>query len=116
MARGISFPDQGSHLGPLHWERRVIATGPPGKAQGLVFYMTPNIKKLPAQSCLTLATPWTVAGQAPLSMGFFREEYWSGLPFPPPVDIPDPGISGSLISCIAGEFLITEPLEEMCTS
>ena len=35
------------------------------------------------QSCLTLATPWTVARQAPLSMGFFRQEYWSGLPFPP---------------------------------
>ena len=37
-----------------------------------------------AQSCPTLATPWTVACQAPLSMGFCRQEYWSGLPFPPP--------------------------------
>ena len=37
-------------------------------------------------------TPWTVAHQAPLSMGFSRQEYWSGLPFPPPGDIPDPGI------------------------
>ena len=37
-------------------------------------------------------TPWTVAHQAPLSMGFSRQEYWSGLPFPPPVDLPDPGI------------------------
>ena len=36
------------------------------------------------QLCLILATPWTVAHQAPLSMGFFRQEYWSGLPFPPP--------------------------------
>ena len=34
-------------------------------------------------------TPWTVAHQAPLSMGFSRQEYWSGLPFPPPRDIPD---------------------------
>ena len=34
--------------------------------------------------CLTLATPWTVVCQAPLSMGFFRQEYWSGLPFPSP--------------------------------
>ena len=33
------------------------------------------------------ATPWTVAWQAPLSMGFFRQEYWSGLPFPPPGDL-----------------------------
>ena len=38
------------------------------------------------------ATPWTVAHQAPLSMGFSRQEYWSGSPFPPPGDLPDPGI------------------------
>ena len=44
------------------------------------------------QLCLTLATPWTVARQAPLSMGFSRQEYWSGVPFPPPGDLPDPGI------------------------
>ena len=37
-------------------------------------------------------TPWTVAGQAPLFMGFFRQECWSGLPFPSPRDLPDPGI------------------------
>ena len=42
--------------------------------------------------CLTLANPWTVARQAPLSMGFLRQEYWSGLPFPSPGDLPDPGI------------------------
>ena len=38
------------------------------------------------------ATPGTVARQAPLSMGFSRQEYWSGLPFPPPGDLPNPGI------------------------
>ena len=37
-------------------------------------------------------TPWTVAYQAPLSMGFSRQEYWSGLPFPSPGDLPNPGI------------------------
>ena len=42
--------------------------------------------------CPTLATPWTVAHQAPLSMGFSRQEYWSGLPFPSPGDLPNPGI------------------------
>ena len=42
------------------------------------------------------ATPWTVAYQALLSMGFSRQEYWSGVPFPFPGDLPDPGIeSGS---------------------
>ena len=37
-------------------------------------------------------TPWTVACQAPLFMEFSRQEYWSGLPFPPPGELPDPGI------------------------
>ena len=37
------------------------------------------------------ATPWTVACQAPLSMGFSKQEHWSGLPCPPPGDLPDPG-------------------------
>ena len=47
---------------------------------------------LVAKSCPTLATPWTVAHQAPLSMGFSRLEYWNGLPFTSPEDLPDPGI------------------------
>ena len=47
---------------------------------------------LVAKLCWTLATPWTVAGQAPLSVGFPRQEYWSGLLFPSPGDLPDPGI------------------------
>ena len=48
--------------------------------------------RLVAKSCPTLAAPWTVACQAPLSMRFSRQEYWSGLPFPSPGDLPDPGI------------------------
>ena len=43
------------------------------------------------QLCPTLCNLWTVAHQAPLSMRFSRQEYWSGLPFPPPGDLPDPG-------------------------
>ncbi|KAM7228961.1 hypothetical protein CapIbe_020249, partial [Capra ibex] len=43
------------------------------------------------------ATPWTVARQAPLSMGLLRQEYWSGLPFPPPGDLPNPDIQGHLL-------------------
>ena len=46
----------------------------------------------PFSCVLLLVTPWTVAHQAPLSMGFSREEYWSGLPFPSPGDLSDPGI------------------------
>ena len=45
---------------------------------------------LVTMSCLTLATPWTVTCQAPLSMEFSGQEYWSGLPFPSPGDLPDP--------------------------
>ena len=45
-----------------------------------------------AQSCPTFFTLWTVARQAPLSMGFSRKEYLSGLPFPSPGDLPNPGI------------------------
>ena len=45
-----------------------------------------------AQSCPTLCDLWTVAHQAPLFMGFSRQEYWSGLPFPSPGDLPDQGI------------------------
>ena len=45
-----------------------------------------------AKSCPTLATPWTVACQAPLSVGFSRQEYWSGLPLTSPGDLPDLGI------------------------
>ena len=39
----------------------------------------------------SFATPWAIIFQAPLSMGFSRQEYWSGLPFPSPEDLPDPG-------------------------
>ena len=44
------------------------------------------------QSCPTLCDPWTVACQAPLSNGFSGQEYWNGLPCPPPGDLPNPGI------------------------
>ena len=62
---------------------------------------------LVTKSCPTLMTPWTVACQASLSMGFSRQEYWTGLPFPPPGDLFDPGIEpASLASpALAGRFL-----------
>ena len=52
--------------------------------------MTVKVKSL--SRVLLFATPWTVAYQAPLSMGFSRQECWSGLPFPSPGDLPDPAI------------------------
>ena len=64
-------------------------------------------------NCILLfATPWTVAHQAPLSMEFSRQEYWSGLPFPTPGHLPDPGIKPTSLEspALAGGFLTTEPL------
>ena len=64
---------------------------------------------LVAQSCQTLVTPWTVAHQAPLSMVFSRQEYWSGLPFPSPGDLPDPGIEPGF-PALEADSLTSEPL------
>ena len=52
-----------------------------------------------ARSRLTLVILWTVARQAPLSMGFSRQEYWSGLPFPSPGDLPTQGSNPGLLHC-----------------
>ena len=70
-------------------------------------------------------TPWTVACQAPLYMEFSRQESWNGLPFPPPGDLPNPGIERTSFasSALAGELFSTEPPgrpwgsqgEEICT-
>ena len=68
---------------------------------------------LVTKSCPTFETPWIVASQAPLSMGFSRQEYWSGLPLPSPGDLSDPGISW--ISHIAGRFFTIWAIREACT-
>ena len=59
----------------------------------------------------SFVTAWTVAHQAPLHMGFSREEYWSGLPFSSPGDLPDPGIKpmSPVSPALAGRFFTTEP-------
>ena len=60
-------------------------------------------------SCVLLfATLWIVAYQAPLSMKFSRQEYWDGLPFPPPGDLPDPGIKPES-PVLAGRFFTIAP-------
>ena len=60
---------------------------------------------------LLFATPWTVAHQAPLSVGFPRLEYWSGLPFLTPQDLPDPGIKPVFLASpsLAGGFFTAVP-------
>ena len=59
--------------------------------------------------------PWTVARQAPLSMEFSRQEYWSGLPFPPPGDLPHPGIEpASLVSpAFAARFFTISTITDL---
>ena len=54
-------------------------------------------------------TPWTIARQTPLSMGFSRQEYWSGLQFPSPGNLPNPGIEPSS-PALAGGFFTAEPV------
>ena len=54
------------------------------------------------------ATPWTIAHQAPPSMGFSRQEYWSGFPFPSPGDLPDPGIKPGFPT-LEADALTSEP-------
>ena len=59
------------------------------------------------------ATPWTVAHQAPLSMGFSRQEYGSGLPFPPPGNLPNPGTESLYVYCIGRQYqniIVSKPL------
>ena len=63
---------------------------------------------LVAQSCPTLVTPWTVARQASLSLGFPRQVYWSGLPVPSPGNLPDPGIE-PISPALQADSLLIEP-------
>ena len=64
-----------------------------------------------AQSCLIFESPWTLACQAPLSMGLSQQEYWNGLAFPPPGDRPNLGIepASPASPAVAGRFFTTEP-------
>ena len=95
--------DRGAWQATVHRVTRVshdLATKP-------IYQITSNVKGLTLKKkksayslggglvtklCLTLVTLWTVACQASLFIGFSRQEYWSGLPFPSPGDLTDPGI------------------------
>ena len=102
-------------------------TGPPGPPHGSLSNTTQSLLYSYAflRVCLTMcthacmlnhfshvwlfATLWTIACQAPLPMGFSRQDYWSGLSFPSPRDIPHPGIVPAC-SALTGIFFTTEPL------
>ena len=99
---------------PYPWMHKML--------EAIVFYCISTDGILRASVCvcvhvqspdrvLLFTTPWTVACQAPLSLEFSRQEYWSGLPFPTPGDLPNPGIEhASLVSpALAGGFFTTVP-------
>ena len=89
------FPIQGSNLCLLHWQADSFSTEPPRKPQRMECACV-----LSCFSCVQLfVTQWTIAHQAPLSLGFSRQEYWSGLPCPPPGDLPNQGSNPHLPHC-----------------
>ena len=67
-----------------------------------------KVKVKPLSRVRLFATPWTVAYQAPPSMGFPRQEYWNGLPFPSPGDLPNPGIK-PWYPAVEADALTSEP-------
>ena len=68
-----------------------------------------NVKVLVTELCLILGTPWTIACQAPLSMGFSRQEYWSELQCPPPGDLLEPGMESRSLALQADSLLSKPP-------
>ena len=67
-----------------------------------------KVKQMMLSHVRLFATPWTVAYHVPPSMGFSRQEYWSGFPFPSPEDLPDPGIEPESPAVLA-DALPSEP-------
>ena len=103
---GVTESDMTGRLNNNHhhlWKRQQCC--PMGKGE----YSKSIVKKVKVKSlsCVQLfSTPWTTAYQAPLSIGFSRQEYWSGLPFPSPGDLPHPGIEPGSPALQAGSFTI----------
>ena len=99
----MALPDPGIELQSPVLQADSLPSEPPGKD------INGGCGGSVAKSCLTLVIPWTVACQASLSMKFSRQEYWSGLPFPSPGDLPNPGIK-PWYRALQGDSLLTELL------
>ena len=80
---------------------KLIVSGKQNLTEGLIMLFNCSVMSD------SFVTPWTVACQAPLSMGFSRQESWSGLPFPSPGDLLDPGIE-PMSPALAGGFFTAE--------
>ena len=101
LPQGI-FPNQGSNPGPPHC-RWILNQLTHREALILTKVKVKSISRV-----RPFATRWTVAYQAPLSMEFSRQEYWSGLPFPSPGDLPNPGLESGCPG-LQAEALLSEP-------
>ena len=109
VACGIQFSDQGLNPGPLHWEFKSQSRNHQGSPSVTCFCKYKHIVLSVICSVVSdSVTPWSVACQAPLSMGFPRQEYWREFPFPSPGDLPDPGIEPRS-PALQADSLPTEP-------
>ena len=107
-----------THSNILAW--RIPQTGEPGRLlsfKSSVCYLNCVYVCVLCSVVFDSLTPWNVAHQAPLSMKYSRQEYWSGLPFRPLGDLPDPGIEPPSLEspAVAGRFLTTEPPRKALT-
>ena len=78
----------------------------------MIYIYMESVKRVSPSVMPDSATPWTIACQAPLSIGFSKQEYRNGLSFPPPGDLPNPGIkpTSSVFPALARGFFTTAPL------
>ena len=109
----LQYPFLENSMGREAWRAMVRGVTESGSAERLsAQYKCMHMCWLSLFSRVWLyATPWTIDHQAPLSIGFSRQECWSGVSFPPPQDLPNPGIKihVSWVSCLAGRFFTSEP-------
>ena len=104
-SRGSSQPRDRTNvsLSLLHWQARSLPLEPPGIPPFNEFCSVQSLSHVQV-----FVTPWTIAHQSPLSMGFSRQEYWSGFPFPTPGDLSKPGMKPAS-PVLAGKFLPLSP-------
>ena len=108
------YPLQYSCLEYPHGQRSLVGCSPWGcKESGTTEHLS-TAQHIHFRMRVWSLQPWTISHQAPLSMGFPRQEYWSVLPFPSPGDLPDPEIkpTSRVSPALAGAFFTAEPPEK----
>ena len=108
MAHFQDSQESSAVLGSVCCEERPVSVSPYGWVTKETCLLVKGFEIVSRSVVSDSATPWTVAHQTPLSMGFSRQEYYSGLPFPSPRDLPDPGIEPGC-SALRADSLLAEP-------